>query len=76
MTKEDLYKKIIKMFRPSPCGLGPYEANELIQGPNDRAIIGCDTFFPKEWLIEDYNFTEEEADAFFDLVYKYGEEKG
>lgn len=63
-----LVKKIIRMFRPAEHGLGPYSASELIQGPNDRAIIGYDTFFCKEWLVEDYNFTEEEAELFIELV--------
>lgn len=60
--------KIIKMFRPADRGLGPHEANEMIQGPNDRALIGYETFFPKDWLIEDYGFTEEEAKEFMKLV--------
>ena len=60
--------KIIRMFRPANHGIGPYKASELIQGPNDRAIIGYDTFFPEEWLIEDYGFTEEEAREFMELV--------
>lgn len=60
-------EKIIGMFRPGGKFLG---FTEVICGPNDRAAFGYDTYFPKKWLIEDYNFTEEEADWFIGKVCK------
>ncbi len=38
-----------------------FNGAEVIKGPNDRAIFGFDNYFPKQWLIEDYGFTLEEA---------------
>lgn len=42
--------------------------NGVICGPNDRSLVGFDTYFLKEWLMEDYDFTDEEADWFIDKV--------
>ena len=37
-------------------------------GPDDRAIVGFSTNFPKAWLVEDFDFTEEEAAWFISEV--------
>lgn len=62
-------KKLIGMFSPSdfsPCiGHAP---SDVICGPNDRAVIGFQTYFPKKWLMEDYGFTAEEVDFLFRAV--------
>ena len=65
MDKEIMLGKIIKMFQPHGEGkfLG-FDGSDVICGPNDRAMIGYDTFFPKQWLVQDHGFTEEEADWF------------
>lgn len=60
--------KIIKMFSPIPGDFLNYRKEEVICGPNDRAIFGFDTFFPISWLAEDYGFTQEEAEWFVKRV--------
>jgi hypothetical protein len=67
MTINDraLLTKIIRMFSPhGPGTFLDFDGSDVIHGPNDRSIIGFDTNFPKAWLIEDYDFTPEEADWF------------
>lgn len=61
-------KKIISMFSPCDYSFLEFGKEEVIQGPNDRAMFGYDTFFPVEWLVEDYGFTEEEARWFIAQV--------
>lgn len=62
------YEKIIAMFRPASCDFLEFKAEEVIEGPNDRAFIGFDTSFPIKWLVEDYDFTKEEARWFVSEV--------
>lgn len=71
---DDLVKKIIKMFRPSESDFLGFSKEQVICGPNDRAIFGFDTNFPTKWLVEDYDFTEEEAAEFVRLVNEYSKE--
>lgn len=71
---EKLMVKIIKMFSPVERDFLDFPKEDVIQGPNDRAVIGFDTFFPIKWLVEDYGFTEEEAKMFVSLVNKYNKE--
>ena len=55
--------KLIKMFRPYDGDkFLDHSGAETICGPNDRAMTGFDTNFPKAWLIEDYDFSPTEAD--------------
>jgi hypothetical protein len=67
MAKNDLaaavLEKLVGMFRPySGDEFLDHPGSEIICGPNDRALVGFDTNFPKEWLMTDFDFTEEEAD--------------
>jgi hypothetical protein len=57
-------EKLVGMFGPFEEGdkFLDYPASEVICGPNDRALIGFNQNFPKQWLMEDFDFTEEEAD--------------
>jgi hypothetical protein len=64
------YEKIIAMFSPHEGKFLDFKAEEVIQGPNDRALFGFDTNFPLEWLVEDYGFTEEEARWFISEVHR------
>lgn len=66
--KVETIDKIIRMFRPRDRDFGPYKADEVICGPNDRALFGFDTNFPIDWLVEDYDFTKEEAEWFISKV--------
>ena len=65
---DELLEKIVNMFRPCDRDFLEFKKEDVIVGPNDRAIIGWDNYFPKKWLVEDYGFTEEEASAFIDMV--------
>ena len=76
MADLKVYEKIIKMFSPCKRGFLDYGADEVIQGPNDRAIFGFDTYFPIEWLVADYDFTEEEARWFIAEVNRLDHEEG
>ena len=60
--------KIIKMFRPCPHDFLDYGAKDVICGPDDRAFGGMTTYFPISWLVEDFDFTEEEARWFIEKV--------
>lgn len=63
--------KLIQMFRPhGPGKFLDYKGRDVVCGPNDRAMIGCDTNFPKRWLVEDFDFTPEEADWFVAEVHR------
>ena len=64
------FQKVIAMFTPVESDFLGFSKEEVIQGPNDRAIIGCDTYFPVKWLVEDYGFTDEEARHFVNMVNK------
>ena len=68
IDKEALLAKIAAMFRPRDGNFLDYKARDVICGPNDRAMFGADTNFPKEWLVEDFDFTAEEADFFVSMV--------
>lgn len=72
---EVLLKKIAGMFRPCGHDFLKYKKVEVIMGPNDRAAWGYDTYFPIEWLVEDYAFTEDEAKEFVRIVHENGKEK-
>jgi len=66
---ENVINKIIKMFRPyNGQQFINFEGKSVICGPDDRAVIGCTTHFPKEWLIDDFDFTSEQADWFINKV--------
>ena len=75
VARADVYKKIIAMFRPHDGEFLGFKGEEVIQGPNDRAMFGFDTNFPLEWLVEDYGFTEEEARWFISEVHRLHAEK-
>lgn len=75
MDNEDIVNgavsKIIGMFSAPPMErFLNFDAKDVICGPNDRAIVGFDTYFPLDWLVEDYGFTKEEARWFIDAVHK------
>ena len=74
---DSLLIKIIKMFYPSRSDFFEHPKETVIQGPNDRALIGFDTYFPIPELVEDFGFTEEEAKTFVKLVgYVHSDEEG
>jgi len=69
MDKEKMLEKIIAMFSPYYGDkFLDFDGKETIVGPNDRAMCGFDNNFPKQWLVEDYDFTDEEADWFISEV--------
>lgn len=68
-------KKIIKMFRPHSGDFLGVKEKDVICGPDDRAAFGYSTNFPIQWLIEDYDFTEEEARWFVDKVHELNKEE-
>lgn len=59
--EQKVLEKLIGMFRACDRSFLNFPANEVIRGPNDRSLVGFDNYFPKQWLVEDYDFTEEEA---------------
>lgn len=61
-------EKIIGMFRPCDRDFLDLKKEETICGPNDRAVYGYDNYFPKKWLIEDFKFTDSEANWFIEQV--------
>lgn len=64
-----IFQKVLAMFRPySGAQFLSFDGADVICGPNDRAMIGYDTHFPKQWLIEDHGFTAAEADWFVQAV--------
>ena len=65
---ESAVLKIIKMFTPIDFDFLNFDRSEVIEGPDDRAEIGFDTYFPIKWLVEDFQFTEEEAKWFVNAV--------
>lgn len=75
LEKLPVYEKIIAMFSPKDDDFLNFKAEEVIQGPNDRAAFGFDNFFPVKWLVEDYDFTEEEARWFISEVQRLHAEK-
>ena len=64
-------EKIIAMFKPYD-GLMflDFPGDEVIVGPNDRALFGYDNNFPIKWLMEDYDFTKDEATWFVSKVHE------
>lgn len=70
VDKDVFLKKLIAMFRsyPHESFLG-YAGSETICGPNDGALIGFDTNFPKAWLVREFGFSPEEADFFVKAVH-------
>lgn len=72
LSKEELnigaIEKIIKMFTLADKDFLSFSKEDVINGPNDRSAIGFDNHFPKKWLIEDFSFTEEEAQWFIEKV--------
>ena len=64
-------RKLVAMFSPHGPGqfLG-FPGEDVINGPNDRAMFGFDNRFPKQWLIEDFDFTPEEADWLVKAVHE------
>ena len=75
MDCEKLLLKVAGMFSPVDKKFLSFDAKDVIKGPVDRAVVGFDTFFPIKWLVEDFNFTEEEARQFIDLVHKVHADK-
>ena len=58
-----VFEKLIGMFRPYEGDrFLDFNGAEVICGPDDRSLFGSETNFPKQWLIEDFGFTSEEAD--------------
>lgn len=71
LMQEAVFRKLIAMFRPyDGSRFLDFDGATTIHGPNDRAMIGFDTHFPKEWLIEDHGFTAEEADWLIAAVHR------
>jgi hypothetical protein len=62
--------KLVGMFRPASDDFLGYPASEVIHGPDDRALVGFPTNFPKAWLMEDFGFTEQESDWLIQEVRK------
>jgi hypothetical protein len=56
-----VFEKLLGMFRQARRFLD-FPEGEVIHGPNDRALFGFETHFPKQWLVEDFGFTPEEAE--------------
>jgi hypothetical protein len=69
MDRDSVLQKLVAMFRPyDGDAFLEFEASDVICGPNDRALFGTDTNFPKAWLVEDFDFTDEEATWLIDAV--------
>lgn len=64
------FQKVVAMFSPVEEDFLDFSKEEVVQGPNDRAMYGFDTYFPVKWLVEDYGFTDEEARHFVNMVNK------
>lgn len=63
IDKLKLLDKIVLMFEPyNRERFMQYEGSETIHGPSDRAVIGVETHFPIDWLIDDFGFTRREAE--------------
>lgn len=61
--EQSVFRKLVAMFRPyHGKKFLHHDGETTICGPNDRSLFGFDTKFPREWLIEDFDFTESEAD--------------
>lgn len=60
--------KVAAMFSPAEQSFLGYAASDVIHGPDDRAMVGCTTCFPKLELVEDFGFTMEEAEFFIATV--------
>lgn len=65
--------KLVRMFRPHEGKFLGHD--EVIDGPNDRSIVGFENSFPKQWLMEDFGFTEDEAAWLIAAVRKAAKEK-
>ena len=63
-----VFEKVVGMFYPSDEDFLNFSKDEVILGPTARAVIRFETYFPINWLIEDYGFTEEEARYFVQKV--------
>lgn len=76
INKTQVLSKIIGMFRPYDGTefLG-HKGSETICGPTDRTVVGMDTNFPKQWLVEDFGFTPEEADWFIAEVGRMNDQR-
>lgn len=71
VNESKVLKKVVAMFRPNGREkFLDFKGSEVICGPNDRGAMGFDTYFPKQWLMEDFGFTPAEADWFIDQVKK------
>jgi hypothetical protein len=63
VDRDVMLGKLVRMFTPYPgSSFLNFRAADVIRGPNDRSMFGFDTNFPKEWLVEDFGFSTEEAD--------------
>ena len=65
-----LLKKIIAMFSRCEDRFLNFKAGEVIVGPNDRALMGYDNYFPVKWLVEDFGFTKSQAVEFVRRVHE------
>ena len=54
-------EKFTNMFGFTENFLGKHEAIIM----PDRGMFGFDSYYTKEWLIEDFEFTQEEVDWLF-----------
>lgn len=75
--RKETVDKIIRMFYPCTSEFLDFQKEEVICGPNDRAVFGFDTNFPLQWLVEDFGFTQEEAEWFIRKVQElHADDKG
>ena len=72
--EESMYSKILGMFQPATSSFLGNPKEDVIEGPKDRAMVGFDTMFTVDWLVEDFGFTEEEARLFVDKVHEKDKE--
>lgn len=68
--RKETIDKIIGMFTPRKGRFLMFNEEDVICGPDDRALVGFSTNFPICWLVDDYGFTEEEAKWFVRKVHE------
>lgn len=70
INKEAMLDKMVGMFSPYDGDTFlKFLGAETIRGPDDRSTIGFTNHFPKKWLMEDFNFTSDEADWLISQVH-------
>jgi hypothetical protein len=53
ILSDEIVLKVLRMFTPSTEDFLNFSAADVVNGPDDHALIGCSTSFPKKWLIEE-----------------------